>query len=177
MGYMGSGKSAIGQCIASLMQREFVDLDKVIEQSVGLSIPEIFEQKGAIYFRKRESEILRQLMSSSSESIIALGGGTPIYGDNLTLINDPVKNFSVYLKISIEPLVQRLWSDRHHRPIIAGINSIEDLEDFVRKHLFERTFVYQQADLVFDVSEMALEPAAARIIASFTERERNWSSI
>ena len=164
MGYMGSGKSALGYRIAVMLQREFIDLDELIEQRLELSISQIFEQKGAVYFRKRESEILREVLNAHSDAVIALGGGTPIYGDNLNWINNPALNISVYLKISIQLLVKRLWNERNHRPIIADLSAPEALEEFVRKHLFERTFAYQQAHLVYDVSDLDLDSAALGII-------------
>jgi shikimate kinase len=164
MGYMGSGKSAVGQCLGAHLHRDFIDLDHRIEEMEGLTISEIFEKKGAVYFRKRESEILRQTLNDSKYSVIALGGGTPIYGDNLKWINDLKLNFSVYLKIDVKPLVSRLWHERKHRPIIADVSSPEDLEEFVRKHLFERAFIYQQAHLVYEVADLDVPSIAKGII-------------
>lgn len=164
MGYMGSGKSAVGQHLAALLNRKFVDLDVLIEQQLGLSISEIFEQKGAVYFRKKESEFLQETLTVNREAVIALGGGTPLYGDNLKWINDAALNVSVYLKISVDPLVRRLWEERHHRPIIAHMSSPEMLEEFIRKHLFERTFAYQQAQLIYEVHDLDAISVANGII-------------
>lgn len=160
---MGSGKSAIGGRLANLMGLEFIDLDLLIEQQIGKSISEIFDQKGAVYFRKKETEILKQVLNSKNSAVIALGGGTPVYGDNLKWINDSKSCLSVYLKISVKPLVQRLWSERLKRPLIAGLATPEELEEFIRKHLFERAFVYQQAHCQIDVSDMDLEQAALAV--------------
>jgi shikimate kinase len=170
MGYMGSGKSAVGRRLAELLQREFIDLDALIEQRLESTISEIFDQKGAVYFRKYESEILREICGRPGNVVIALGGGTPIYGDNLKWINDSDFNLSIYLKISIQPLVKRLWPERHHRPIIASLGTPEALEDFVRKHLFERTFAYMQAQLVFDVSALDLDSVAKEILNAVQKR-------
>jgi len=169
MGYMGSGKSAVGQCLGAYLHRDFIDLDQRIEEMEGLTISEIFEKKGVVYFRKRESEILRQTLHDSKCSVIALGGGTPIYGDNLKWINDAKLNFSVYLKIAVESLVSRLWQERSHRPIIAEVPSPEDLEEFVRKHLFERAFIYQQAHLVYEVADSDVASIAKGIIEASKE--------
>lgn len=165
MGYMGSGKTAIGQQLAGLLQREFIDLDALIESQEGLSIKEIFKQKGAVYFRKRESALLRGVIDDSRDSVIALGGGTPIYGDNLKWINNSDLNHSIYLKVSLRSLVERLWNERHDRPIIAAIETPQELEEFVGKHLFERTFTYQQAHTVFDASDMSVLSAANGIVS------------
>lgn len=160
---MGSGKSAVGGRLANLMGLEFIDLDLLIEQKIGKSISEIFDQKGAVYFRKKETEILKQVLNSKNSAVIALGGGTPVYGDNLKWINNSNSCLSVYLKISVKPLVQRLWTERLKRPLIAGLATPEELEEFIRKHLFERAFVYQQAHCQIDVSEMDLEQAALAV--------------
>lgn len=169
MGYMGSGKSAVGRQIAVLLQRPFIDLDLLIEQRMGLSITEIFEQKGAVFFRKREAEILSEVINTHSDAVIALGGGTPIYGNNLNVINDTTKNYSVYLKIAIEPLIKRLWIERQNRPLIADIKTPEALEEFVRKHLFERTYTYQKAHKVFEVDALDIDKVAEGIIAAFRD--------
>ncbi len=166
MGYMGSGKTAIGQQLAGLLKREFIDLDALIESQEGLSIKEIFKQKGAVYFRKRESAVLREVMDGHSDLVIALGGGTPIYGDNLKWINNSEINHSIYLKVSLASLVERLWHERHDRPIIAALETPQELEEFVRKHLFERIFTYQQAHTVFDASDMTVLSAANGIISA-----------
>jgi len=171
LGYMCSGKSAVGRQLAIGMGREFVDLDLLIEEQLGQSISEIFDLKGAVYFRKKESEILREVLNSKNGAVIALGGGTPIYGDNLKWIKDKKNTLSVYLKIAIEPLVQRLWVERHNRPLIAGISSLEALEEFVRKHLFERAFVYQQADVQIDVSDLSVEQAALAVQNIFQKEQ------
>ena len=172
LGYMGSGKSAVGRQLAMDMGREFVDLDRLIEEQTGRSISEIFDQKGAVYFRKKESEILREVLHSKNTAVIALGGGTPIYGDNLKRIKDEKNGLSVYLKIAIEPLVQRLWVERHNRPLIAGISSPEALEEFVRKHLFERAYAYQQAHVQVDVSALDIEQAAL-VIQNIVQKEQD----
>ncbi len=163
---MGSGKTAIGQQLAGLLKREFIDLDALIESQEGLSIKEIFKQKGAVYFRKRESAVLREVMDAHSDLVIALGGGTPIYGDNLKWINNSEINHSIYLKVSLASLVERLWHERHDRPIIAALETPQELEEFVRKHLFERNFTYQRAHTVFDASDMTVLSAANGIISA-----------
>ena len=163
LGYMGSGKSAVGGRLANLMGLEFIDLDLLIEQKIGKSISEIFDQKGAVYFRKKETEILKEVLNFKHSAVIALGGGTPVYGDNLKWINDSNSCLSVYLKISVKPLVQRLWTERLKRPLIAGLATPAELEEFIRKHLFERAFVYQQAHCQIDVSDMDLEQAALAV--------------
>ena len=163
IGYMGCGKTTIGQRLAALLGRDFYDLDQVIESHYGASISTIFKEKGTVYFRKLEAKVLGDLLEHQTDVVVATGGGTPVYGDNMSLINDAKKNRCVYLKVDNEVLIQRLWKQRQHRPLIASISAINDLEEFVRKHLFERTFTYEMAQLKIDVTDFDANRAAQAI--------------
>ncbi len=144
MGYMGCGKSSIGRGLAEKLELEYVDLDAYIEKQEKKSIKQIFETKGEIYFRKIETQYLQQLLETAQQTILSLGGGTPCFSGNIERIKAaPVH--SIYLKTSIEELVKRLYVEKEQRPLIAHIASEELLADFVRKHLFERSFYYSQA--------------------------------
>src|SRR5690606_30914132 len=86
LGYMGCGKSTIAQNLSKITNIPFLDLDNCIENRAGLSINEIFEKHGEIYFRKLEHQMFIELLGSSEESIIGLGGGTPCYANNHQLL-------------------------------------------------------------------------------------------
>ena len=88
MGYMGSGKSTIGKKLSEVLMYNFIDLDDYITKRESLSIQDIFETKGEIYFRKKETEYLMEVLWEESNIILSLGGGTPCYGNNLKIIND-----------------------------------------------------------------------------------------
>ncbi|GGI57268.1 shikimate kinase [Winogradskyella haliclonae] len=145
VGYMGSGKSTIGIELAKVLDYDFVDLDAVIAENENLSIPEIFSQKGEIYFRKKETHYLKDIISSKIKIVLSLGGGTPCYGNNMDLImnNNSVESF--YLKTSIPELLNRLWIEKQNRPLISHINSKENLTEYIGKHLFERSLFYSRS--------------------------------
>ena len=84
LGYMGSGKSTIGKKLAALEGYTFLDLDDFIEQQEQLSIADLFEQRGHIEFRKLEIKAVQQICRSYSNLVLALGGGTPCYGNTMT---------------------------------------------------------------------------------------------
>ncbi|WP_324721341.1 shikimate kinase [Salinimicrobium sp. HB62] len=147
-GYMGSGKTAVGTALAASLDLQFLDLDNEISRLEGRSISEIFSASGEIYFRRKETEVLQRLLEQEGNFILSLGGGTPCYGKNLQLIKDNPETISVYLKTGIEELKKRLINEKESRPLIAELDSPEVLEDFIRKHLFERTFYYNQSDLI-----------------------------
>ena len=146
MGYMGCGKSAVSEVLSVYLGYPALDLDTFIEQKEGCSISELFENKGAIYFRKAESKYLQELLQTSGPQIIALGGGTPCYSNNMELLKSQSDVVTVYLKGSINLLADRLWTERKHRPLIANIQNKQELLEFIGKHLFERVPYYSQAN-------------------------------
>jgi len=165
MGYMGSGKSSVGKTLAQFLQLDFKDLDQEIEKEMGNSIPEIFAQKGEIYFRRNERKVLEQLLQSHSPMVLALGGGTPCYGDVISFLHQSnTKTF--YLKVSIVDLVQRLMPEKEFRPLIKNIAD-EDLMEFIAKHLFERRQFYEQANHTIHIQSQSEEEIVRQIVALF----------
>jgi shikimate kinase len=150
-GYMGSGKSLVAKHLALKLRYCNIDLDDQITLIEGHSIPEIFNKKGELYFRKLENKVLQDTLEEPKSLVVALGGGTPTYGDNLQLIKDNEDTRLVYLKASVSFLTERLFSEKDGRPVISHLEQKEDLEDFIRKHLFERSYYYSQADLIVNV--------------------------
>ncbi|WGK63913.1 shikimate kinase [Croceiramulus getboli] len=144
LGYMGSGKSTIGQLLARELNCPFTDFDAYLEEQEQLSIRELFEAKGEIYFRKLEMEHLKRLLDLTAGQVISLGGGTPCYGSNMALINAS-NHLNIYLKAGIPVLVDRLWNEREQRPLLQHQDSQDKLSEFVGKHLFERSYYYNQA--------------------------------
>ncbi|WP_412561201.1 shikimate kinase [Winogradskyella sp. MIT101101] len=145
MGYMGSGKSTIGKELATLLKYNFLDLDDYISEKENATISDIFKDKGEIYFRKKETEYLKEIINSYNDIVLALGGGTPCYGNNLKILNDDKKVVTIYLKLSIPLLATRLYAERDNRPLISHLSSEEELLEFIGKHIFERTQYYNQA--------------------------------
>ncbi|QCX00576.1 shikimate kinase [Aggregatimonas sangjinii] len=143
IGYMGSGKSTVGRKLAERSSFKFVDLDDYIETAEGISIPTIFSEKGEIYFRKKEHQYLQEVLQKEESFVLATGGGTPCYGNNMAAILKATQ-MSYYLKLSLPALVQRLEGEKAARPLIKNIPT-EELPEFIGKHLFERSYFYNQA--------------------------------
>jgi shikimate kinase len=144
IGYMGSGKTTIGKLVAEEINVEFVDLDDYIESSLHEKIAHIFETKGELYFRKKESELLNEILKDDRDLVIAVGGGTPCYGINMDTILEKTP-LVFYLKLSIASLAERLYKQKEHRPLIAHLGD-EDLPEFIGKHIFERGVFYSRAN-------------------------------
>ena len=162
LGYMGCGKSTIAQNLSKITDIPFLDLDKCIEKRADLSINEIFEQHGEIYFRKLEHEIFLELLQSSENSIIGLGGGTPCYANNHELLKSE-NVVSIYLKASIDTLYNRLIHNKSKRPLIANMEE-EEMREFIAKHLFDRSFYYNHAQHKVSVDDKAVEETVQDIL-------------
>jgi shikimate kinase len=163
IGYMGCGKSVVGKKLATSLGISFKDLDTEIEKSCEQSISQIFAEKGEIYFRKMELKILEALLNYPENFVMATGGGTPCYGMTMDLIKQNKDAISIYLKTPIDVLVARLLPEKEKRPLISHLTSAEDLTDFVRKHLFERGYFYNQAHIIVN-SEETVEKTVAEIL-------------
>lgn len=163
IGYMGSGKSHIGSRLANKINFRYLDLDEYIEVKEKKSIPEIFSTKGEIYFRKKESEYLKELLSSDKNAVISLGGGTPCFAGNMETITKSPQSKSVYLKTTIATLCDRLFDEKKHRPLIAHLEEKAELEDYIRKHLFERSFYYNQANIIINTDHKTVDQVIANI--------------
>ena len=169
IGYMASGKSRIGNDLATKLNFRFVDLDDHIEAKEKLKIPEIFSEKGEIYFRRIETEYLKQLIGESESMVLALGGGTPCYGGNMDMISVQKDVLTVYLKAGPETIVDRLQSETTGRPLVAHLKDREELLDFVRKHLFERATYYSQAGLTITTDDKSPASVIEEIILNLFE--------
>ncbi|MDY7396608.1 shikimate kinase [Aureibaculum sp. 2210JD6-5] len=163
LGYMASGKTTIGKILAKKLQIPFIDLDNYISEKENLSIPEIFKIKGEVYFRKKETQFLIELLKKDAEFILALGGGTPCYGNNMGIINKYANSF--YLKSSLQNTYNLLSKEENKkvRPLISEIPN-ENLKEFIAKHLFERNQFYEQATDTILIDKKSMEDIADEIV-------------
>jgi len=163
IGYMGSGKSTIGKQLANLLNLQFKDLDDEIERVEKQPIEEIFSNKGEIYFRKKEIEVLKLVLNKNSNIILATGGGTPCFGNTMEYLKSDNEIITIYLKATIDSLVNRLYKERKKRPLIAHIESKEELKDFISKHLFERSYYYNLASIKVNTDNLSVEEISEEI--------------
>lgn len=165
-GYMGSGKSAVAKPLAKKMNFVHLDLDDHLELLEEKTVVEIFRTKGELYFRNLETRVLKDVLEDPSSMVVALGGGTPCYGKNLEMIKGFPRTRMIYLKASVEFLTERLSSEMITRPVISHLTSKAELDDFIRKHLFERSFYYNQADVIVNVEGKSPEEIIDEILAN-----------
>lgn len=144
IGYMGSGKSTIGRLLAQKKNFSFIDLDNYIEEKEKMTVSDIFDEKGEIYFRKQEHLYLKELVTLKEDFVLALGGGTPCYAGNMDIVMASENTDTVYLKTSITTIAKRLVKEKSQRPLVARLNN-DELTEFIAKHLFERSYFYNKA--------------------------------
>ncbi|MCE3037419.1 shikimate kinase [Helicobacter sp. faydin-H20] len=130
IGFMGSGKSTIGKELSTLLNYNFIDSDCFIEKKEGRKISEIFQTNGEEYFRNLEKEFI-QSHRQNSYSIIATGGGMPIYNDITQM------GYIIYLKADFNTIQKRI-KDFHTRPLFADLNKAYALF-LQRQKIYEKT--------------------------------------
>ena len=145
IGYMGVGKTTIGKVLSKKLGIQFIDLDNYIENRFRKTIQEIFDVNGEDKFRRIEREMLREVVAFENV-VIATGGGTPCFYDNIDVMNK--QGVTIYIKASVGQLVSRLLASKTVRPILKG-KSTEELKDFVAIHLAEREAYYTKAKLTY----------------------------
>ncbi len=143
VGFMGTGKSTIAKLLAKQLAWTLVDTDDLVEQKQGRTISELFQTRGESYFRKVESDVLREVMAEKRQ-IVATGGGSVLLPENRRYMLD--NGFVVALTADEDTIIRRVRHDKS-RPLLQG-----GVEEKVGKLLAERKHVYNFADISMDTS-------------------------
>ncbi len=165
IGYRGSGKTSLGQRLATNLRRDFVDTDVLLVQRAGTTIREIFAAEGEAGFRKRESQIIAEV-AQRDHLVIAVGGGAILNPDNVAALKKT--GTLVWLQATPEILHQRIQSDpatAANRPnLTTGGTGVGGGLEEVQKILAFRHPLYQAAaDATLDVTYLSLEDAVIRL--------------
>ena len=163
VGMMGSGKSAIGKVVSSIIDVPFKDADVEIEQAAKLSIPEIFERHGEKFFRDKEDKIIKRLLREKC-CILATGGGAFMNKKIRASIKE--QGVSVWLNADLETLWKRVKNKRS-RPLLRTDNPRETLVNIYT----DRFKTYSLADIIIDSNDKSsLEEMAKLVIKSLLDR-------
>jgi len=156
---MGSGKTHWGKQVSEKLHIPFFDLDEQIISHEGRSITEIFSENGEEYFRLLEKDLLHTISESHENFVMACGGGTPCYYNNIDFMNK--SGTSIWINTPIDTLFQRLIKEKETRPLIKNLSS-EQLKRFIIKKFSDRKIYYEQADIIVD-EEPVLEKLVEKI--------------
>jgi shikimate kinase len=165
IGFMGTGKTAVGKLLAKKLGREFIELDALIESKAGKSIPEIFQQDGEIAFREREIEATKEV-AEKENAVIACGGGIVLNQINIDRLR--VNSAIVYLTASPEAILKRTSSDSDERPLLVAEDKAAKVDALLksRKPFYERA-----ADMTVDTSKLGVAEVVEQILTGLSEHE------
>lgn len=167
-GFMASGKTTLGRAVAAATGIGFVDLDDYIVSREGRSITEIFADGGEAAFRRAERRALEALLSDpAAPGLIACGGGTPCFGDNLELMDSHGQ--TVWLDAPVDIIVSRLKEARSERPLVASLSD-DELAGYVSTRLDERRPYYSRAAARFDSGRLDTPEQIDESVRQFINR-------
>lgn len=154
VGYMGSGKTAMGKLLAKQRGLNFIDLDAYIESKFLQTIAQIFEHEGEAGFRQIEKKHLHEV-AEFEDVVIATGGGAPCFFDNMKFMN--LRGETIYIKLIPEHLAERLSSSKAGvRPLIRD-KSGDDLLQHITETLKHREPFYMQAKRIIEGTDAEIE--------------------
>jgi shikimate kinase len=154
IGFMGAGKTHWGRQLAQKLGMPFFDLDEKIVEQAGKPISEIFEAQGEEQFRLMEKDVLYLLTESHASFVMACGGGTPCFFNNIDYLKS--KGTAVWINSSVDTLYQRLVGEKPHRPLIRDVPD-NQLKSFITKKYSGRKIFYQQATVILPEEDLTLE--------------------
>jgi len=156
-GFMGTGKTKVGERLAARLRRPFVDTDALVEREEGCSIESLFAGKGEPYFRAAERRAIESAVAVAG-AVIATGGGAIVAEENFTRLraSAPV----VCLTARTDVIVERTRSAGSARPLLAGGDPARSVEELKRR----RAAAYAKADLTVDTSERSVDEVVDEIV-------------
>jgi shikimate kinase len=165
IGFMGAGKTVVGEALAKKLNKEFVELDSLIEHKAGKSITEIFQQDGEIAFRELEIEVTKEV-AKGKNLIIACGGGIVLNRINI----DRLRNESriVYLTASPRVILKRIVNDGEERPLLKTPDKAAEIQELLR---FRKPFYERAADIKINTSKLDIDSVAEQIIGRLKQDE------
>jgi len=154
-GFMGTGKTAVGQALARKLSMKFIDMDDLIEERERTTISQIFETKGEPHFRKVESEVARDVAQQTG-LVVATGGGVVLNHQNIQILENT--GIGICLNASPEVIYKRV-RDESHRPLLE----VDDPMQRIREMLDVRRPFYDLIKHQIDTNQLSITEVIKKI--------------
>ena len=163
IGFMGAGKTSVSAGLGRMLGREVVEMDERIAAREGMSIPELFAQKGEPYFRACETALLNSF-AQGAPRIVSCGGGVPLREENVAAMRE--SGTVVLLTASPEVILERV-KDSDERPLLQGHKDVP----FIAALMEQRRPKYEAAaDITVDTSRLNIEEVCRQVLRQVSER-------
>ena len=167
IGFMGTGKTVVGNMLAQEMGKQFVELDTLIENKVGMSIPEIFRRDGEVRFRELEIDAVREV-SPRKNVVIACGGGVVLNTINVERLRK--ENVIICLTASPSVILKRTAQDGHGRPLLNVADRLQEIKKLLD---LRHPFYTRAADIIVNTSRLKVDGVVAKILGKLKDYESN----
>jgi shikimate kinase len=164
---MGTGKTAVGQRLAEKLDKEFIELDALIEKKAGKPIPEVFRKEGEIRFRELEIEATRET-AGKKNAVIACGGGIVLNKLNVDRLTKQC--VIVCLEASPAVILKRTSGDKDGRPLLAVSDRQQQIKELLK---YRRPYYERAAEITVNTSRISINAAADKIIEMLKNYETN----
>lgn len=154
IGFMGSGKTHWGHQLGEKLGIPFFDLDEQIVTNAGKTVTEIFATAGEEQFRLLEKDALHIISESHTSFVMACGGGTPCYFNNIDYMKQA--GTVVWINTPADILFERLLKEKEKRPLIKSLAD-DQLKAYISKKYADRKIYYEQADIVLDEQPVQID--------------------
>ena len=158
IGFMGTGKTAVGEALAARLGKRFIETDTLIEKKAGRSIPDIFHQDGEIAFREMEIAIIKEI-AREDNAVIACGGGVVLNKINIDRLK--IKCNIINLKATPAVIAARTSGTRGDRPLLDVTDPLARIREMID---YRRPFYRRAADIEIDTSRMDIDGVVRKII-------------
>jgi len=156
VGFMGTGKTSVARKLAERLNREFLELDAIIEKKEGISIKEIFEKNGEPYFRKAEKDVIKEV-SEKKGTVISAGGGAVIDEENLNRLKK--NSIIVCLEASPDVILKRTKNNTR-RPLL----NVSDPKKTIEELLKQRDPYYKKSDHIINTDNLTIDQVIDQIL-------------
>lgn len=165
IGFMGSGKSTVASCLAENCGMEIVEMDQLIVEREGMSIPDIFAQKGEPYFRETETDLLIEIQSEANK-VVSCGGGVVLRENNVEEMKK--SGTIVLLNAKPETILERVKND-DNRPLLQGNKNVKFISDMMEKR---RPKYEDAADFIVQTDGKTVDVICKEIIENIEKVEK-----